>query len=1155
MTKFVHLRSHSEYSIQDGINRVDELVKLATKDGMPALALTDLNNIFGMLKFYKSARSKGVKPVIGSEVYIENEEESNKPHRLLLLVRNLEGYKRLNHLLSRAYTENQIDGKACLKKQWLKEEKGMVALSGALKGEAGYYFLKKDIDKMRGSLDFYNRCFPGAFFIEIQRYGHAMEEMYIDEAISSAIDMDIPVVATHPIQFPSKDDYLAHDIRMCIAEKRQVSEKERSELFTGEQYFKTTEEMTELFKDIPEALDNSYEIAKMCNLTVTLGKSFLPDFPVPEGMTLDEFIRHESEKGLQKRMAVLYPDPKIRSEKYPEYQSRLDFELSTIKNMGFSGYFLIVADFINWGKNNGVPVGPGRGSGAGSLVAYSLGITDLDPLAYSLLFERFLNPERVSMPDFDVDFCQENRGRVIDYVRNKYGHDSVSQIATFGTMASKAALKDVGRALGLSYGFCDNLSKAIPIVQNVPISLSDALKESPELANKYSQDEEARNLFDQAIKLEGISKSVGMHAGGVLIAPGKISDFCPLYMADKGTVSQFDKDDVESIGLVKFDFLGLRNLTIIDLAVRYIKERKPDFNQKMEELSFDDENVYDLLKAGNTSSVFQLESEGMKKLMLKLKPDTFEDIIAALALYRPGPLGSGMVDDFILRKKGKQKIDYFHDSLKATLNPTYGVVVYQEQVMQIAQVIAGYTLGGADMLRRAMGKKKPEEMAKQRSIFVEGAVKNGHSEAFASSLFDLMAKFAEYGFNKSHSAAYAVITYQTAWLKRYHCADFLAATLSSDMADTDSVKVFYDDAIANGLKILPPDINRSDYAFIPESDTEIRYGLGAIKGVGDRVSKQIMDTRKTGPFKDLFDFCARMPKGSLDKRIMEGLIKAGAFDSLDKDRAKLIATSAVAVESSKTINTNQGSLFDDLPVMSTQNYVAAEPWSKKKTLEEEKSVLGFYVSGHPFSNYEKEFAHFRGQTKNAHLTIQPELFPVAGTLTGVEKKSSMYILKVDDGTAIVPVAVFKDMYEENAHLMRMDNPILIYVETKKDNFNDAVSCRAKKMHGINDLRSQYVESVVIDIHDDFVKKIDSRVLISKLRQILKSHISENGKIGVIVQYTKENETTQMSLDPSWSFEFNNDMLKELKQVFGNNSVILKYGSGKLPETKKRRFAA
>ncbi|MBL8425063.1 MAG: DNA polymerase III subunit alpha, partial [Candidatus Accumulibacter phosphatis] len=865
---FIHLRLHSEYSITDGIVRLDDAVARAAGYGMPALALTDLANVFGLVKFYSAARSKGIKPILGSDVCIANDGDPDRPYRLLLLCRSRPGYLQLCELLSRAYLAPRVRGRAEITRRMLEEVgvDGLIALSGAAAGDVGEALLQGNQELAASRAARWEKAFPGAFYLEVQRYGQAQQEALVAATADLAGELGLPLVATHPIQFLERDDFKAHEARVCIAEGYMLGDARRPRLHTEEQYFKSADEMLALFGDLPEALANSVEIAKRCNLQITLGKSYLPDFPTPAGVTLDDFLRQQAVAGLEIRLQQLFPDPDVRTAERAPYDARLQLETDTIVQMGFPGYFLIVADFINWAKHNGCPVGPGRGSGAGSVVAYALGITDLDPLRYALLFERFLNPERVSMPDFDIDFCQDNRWRVIEYVRQKYGAAAVSQIVTFGTMSSKAVIRDVGRVLDLPYNFCDQLSKLIPVETNKPLSLAKAIAAEPQLKARIDDEEEVRDLFALAARLEDLTRNVGMHAGGVLIAPGKLTDFCPVYSADGGSVvSQFDKDDVEKVGLVKFDFLGLRNLTIIELALKYVEQisgARPD----LASMAFDDPQAYQILKDGNTTAIFQVESEGMKKLVRKLAPDRFEDIIAVLALYRPGPLGSGMVDDFILRKKGQQKIDYFIDDLKTCLEPTYGVIVYQEQVMQIAQIIGGYTLGSADLLRRAMGKKKAEEMAKHRGMMRDGAKLKGYDEKLVMQLFDLMEKFAEYGFNKSHTAAYAVITYHTAWLKAHHCAAFMAATLSSDMDNTDSVKIVHDDALSNGLQILGPDINASQYRFTPVDRSRVRYGLGAVKGTGEQAVNTILDARAAGgPFKDLFDFCRRSDKRMVNR--------------------------------------------------------------------------------------------------------------------------------------------------------------------------------------------------------------------------------------------------------------------------------------------------
>ncbi|MBC8021908.1 MAG: DNA polymerase III subunit alpha, partial [Burkholderiales bacterium] len=762
---------------------------------------------------------------------------------------------------------------------------GLIVLSGAERGDVGVTLLSGQPDQAVELARAWAADFPGAFYVEVQRVDPVKSAAFVQASVQLAASAGLPVVATHPIQFVKRDDYRAHEARVCIAQGYVLGDSRRPREFHASQYFKTQAEMAELFADLPAALENSVEIAKRCAFEFTLGKSRLPDFPTPAGESIEEFLRTQAWAGLERRLEALYPDEAKRAEAAPRYRERLEFEAKTIIQMGFAGYFLIVADFINWAKTHGVPVGPGRGSGAGSLVAYSLGITDLDPLRYELLFERFLNPERVSMPDFDIDFCQDGRDRVIDYVKEKYGAQCVSQIVTFGTMAAKAVVRDVGRVLSMPYGQVDGIAKLIPF--ELGMTLEKALLVEPQLKQLTKDNEEVAELIELARALEGLARNVGMHAGGVLIAPGKLTDFTPLYCAEGSTamVSQFDKDDVEQAGLVKFDFLGLTTLTILDWAVRYVHALgHADF--RLEDIPLDDPASYLLLSRGDSTAVFQLESRGMRDLIKRLKPDRFEDVIALVALYRPGPMD--LIPDFIERKHGRQRVEYPDARLQPILGPTYGIMVYQEQVMQIAQVLGGYTLGGADLLRRAMGKKKVEEMAAQRAIFKEGAAKNGLSNYKADEIFDLMEKFAGYGFNKSHAAAYALLAYQTAYMKAHHLAAFMAANLSAVMDDTDKVQLLYDDAKAHGLEMLPPDVNASSYRFVPLDAKRIRYGLGAVKGTGGQATQNLVAARgEGGPFTGLADFCRRVDRRIVNRRAMEAMIRAGAFDPVEANRASL----------------------------------------------------------------------------------------------------------------------------------------------------------------------------------------------------------------------------------------------------------------------------
>ncbi len=1144
--RYVHLRLHSEYSVTDGIVRIADAVKAAAADGMPALALTDLGNLFGLIKFYSSARGKGLKPLAGVDVWVSGPTETDAPGRLLLLVRNREGYRQLCELLTRAYVTEGRRDRAEIRREWLREIgcDGLIALSGAHQGDVGEALLNGNFEQAGERALAWAALFPDAFYLEVQRYGQPQQEYLVNQTADLAGETGLPLVATHPVQFMRRDDFQAHEARVCIAEGYVLGDTRRPKLYTEEQYFKSAAQMAELFADLPEAIENTLEIAKRCNIELTLGKNFLPDFPIPDGLTIAEFLVQEAQAGLERRLAELYPDAEVRAVRRPEYDERLKFECDTIIQMGFPGYFLIVADFINWAKENGVPVGPGRGSGAGSLVAYSLRITDLDPLAYALLFERFLNPERVSMPDFDIDFCQDNRWRVIEYVRERYGAQAVSQIATFGTMSSKAVIRDVGRVFGLPYSLCDRISKLIPVVQNKPVSLAEALEQEPALREMMadSQDGETiRELFDLAGRLEDLTRNVGMHAGGVLIAPGRITDFCPIYQAtgnDASPVSQFDKDDVEKAGLVKFDFLGLRNLTIIELALDYI-ERQSGERLDLMSLGFDDPGAYQILKDANTTAIFQVESEGMKKLLKKLAPDRFEDIIAVLALYRPGPLGSGMVDDFILRKKGQQAIDYFHPDLKASLEPTYGVIVYQEQVMQISQIIGGYTLGGADMLRRAMGKKKPEEMAKHRETIAAGAKEQGYDPALAEQLFDLMTKFAEYGFNKSHTAAYAVVTYHTAWLKRYHCAAFMAATLSSDMDNTDTVKIFYEDTVANKVKVLGPDVNASAYRFEPVDRDTIRYGLGAVKGTGEQAVNVILKAREEGgPFKDLFDFCQRCDKRMVNRRTIEALIRAGAFDGLDDNRHKLLASVGIAMEFAEQSEKNamQSSLFDleDVAEEHAPQYVDMPPWDERSRLMEEKTALGFFFSGHPYDTYRPELARFIRRPLN-RLEPAKEFQTLAGIVVGVRtqmtRRGKMLFVQLDDGTGMVEISIFNELFEAERRKIVTDAILIVEGKVSHDDFSGGNRVVAERLMTLGEARARFAKHLRLN----FAQTADAQ----RLRTLLHP-FTPGGSAPVRLRYRQSRAECELVLGRDWQVNLDDELLEALSVWLQPENAVVVY---------------
>ncbi|WP_293765258.1 DNA polymerase III subunit alpha [uncultured Aquitalea sp.] len=1138
--RFVHLRLHSEFSITDGIVRLDDAVKRAVKDNMPAIGVSDLMNLFGMVKFYKACRGKGIKPIVSADIWLENEEDRDKPYRMMLTVKNREGYRRLCELLTRAYVGNQYRGRVEIKREWLEEgdNSNLLCLSGAHLGDVGMALAIGQRDEALRRAQYWESLFPGSYYLELQRLDNSQVESVVQATLWLAGEAGLPVVATHPIQFMNPEDFKAHEARVCIAEGYTLGDKRRPRNFAECQHFLSTEAMLERFADVPEALENTVEIAKRCNITVQLGKNYLPLFPTPEGMTLDDFLIHEAQRGLEIRLEQLYPDPAEREARRPEYDARLKFECDTIVQMGFPGYFLIVADFIQWGKANGCPVGPGRGSGAGSLVAYSLSITDLDPLRYALLFERFLNPERVSMPDFDVDFCQENRWRVIEYVRQKYGAEAVSQIATYGTMSSKSVIRDVGRVLDLPFGLCDRLSKLIPLEANKPLSLEKAMAAEPQIG-EVIEAEGAQELIELAMTLEDLTRGLGMHAGGVLIAPGKLTDFCPLYIASgegASPVSQFDKDDVEQIGLVKFDFLGLRNLTIIELAQKYIKDVNNE-DVDVAHLPLDDADAYKVFASGNTTGVFQFESSGMKKMLVEAKPSKFEEIIAFVALYRPGPMD--LIPDFIQRMHGA-KFEYLHPLLEPVLAPTYGIMVYQEQVMQAAQVCGGYSLGGADLLRRAMGKKKVEEMVAQRAMFVAGAEKNAIPESKANEIFDYMEKFAGYGFNKSHAAAYALVAYHTAWLKAHHCAAYMAATMSTELDNTDQLKVFFDDARdnRNGLVFLPPDVNHSFYRFVPVSRKEIRYALGAIKGTGESAVNHIVAARESGgPFTDLFDFCKRTDKKLVNKRVIEALIRAGAFDAIDGNRARLMANVGLAMDAAEQehANANQGGLFDMFgdDVAPAVEMVETRPWNDAVKLAEEKTAIGFYLSGHPFAAHAQEVRAFI-KTTLSRLSPRKEPQLLAGFVTGIRVKvgnrGKMAFVELDDGTSKREVSLFGDSFEQNRNRLKEDIVLVVEGRVTEDAFSGGVRILADKLYDLGEARSRFARSLHL--------QMNGNADVAKLKSLLGPFRSEDAGCPVRISYGNDKARGDLMLPPAWGVKLDDGLLLGLQDWLGEQAVKL-----------------
>ena len=1102
---FVHLRLHTEFSVVDGTNRIDELAKAAAKDGQPALAITDLSNLFGAIKFYKEMRGKGVKPILGAEVFVEGEAGA-APSRILLLVQGHQGYLNLSELLARAWTRNVVKAQAICTWEWLQElGEGLIAIAGAQAGPVGQALMKGDDAGAAHLALRLAGIFPHRFYMEVQRAGRADDEAHVVAAVQLAARLNLPVVATHPVQFATADDYEAHEARVCISEGEILGNQRRVRKFTREQYFKSSAQMQALFEDLPAALANSVEIARRCNISLVLGKPQLPNFPIPpvngQVLSVEDYFRHVSFEGLEDRLRLLFPDEAKRNAQQPRYVERLEFELNTILKMGFPGYFLIVGDFIQWAKTHGCPVGPGRGSGAGSLVAYALKITDLDPLEYNLLFERFLNPERVSMPDFDIDFCQANRDRVIDYVKDKYGKDAVSQIATFGTMAAKAAIRDVGRVMDMSYTFCDGISKLVPNKPGQSYTLAYppdpkkegdknnyALELEPLLAERVQKEEDVKTVIEMAQKLEGLTRNIGMHAGGVLIAPGKLTDFCPLYQqpGSEAAVSQYDKDDVEAIGLVKFDFLGLATLTILEIAREFIMKRhKGQENFSFETIPLDDGPTYKLFSDGKTEAVFQFESRGMQGMLREARPSRLEDLIALNALYRPGPMD--LIPSFVNRKHGKEVVEYPHPLVEKVLSETYGIMVYQEQVMQTAQVLGGYSLGGADMLRRAMGKKKAEEMAEHRAIFRKGAAEKNISEQKADEVFDLMEKFAGYGFNKSHAAAYSLLAYHTGWLKVHYTAEFFCANMTVEMDDTDKLKVLFEDAQKNfGLTFEPPDVNRGTYRFEPVTDKVIRYGLGAVKGTGQHAIDAIVAAREgrgqgpqgstTGPFKSLFDFCVRVDKARLNKRTVEALIKAGAFDSLNLNRAAMVASIDRAFDfaAATLANVNQGGLFDmmgdDAHGSSAQepDLVDAVPWGIKERLTQEKTAVGFYLSGHLFDEVAQEVRRFvRTQIDELLDSREPQI--LAGIVSDFRvingQRGKLGLFRLDDKSGVIEASADEALLNTYRNQLKEDEFVVMMGRLQLDHFSGGLRVKVQQVWDMAGARARFGKYLHVVVGD------------------------------------------------------------------------------------------
>ncbi len=1152
---FVHLHVHSEYSLVDGLLRTDVLARSCADLGMPALALTEQANFFSLIKFYRQAQKYGVKPVAGVEISLLDERVKKGSSKIVLLCQHLEGYRSLCRLITRSYTEGQIQGMPYVRREWLNDRgDGLIALSCARDGDIGQALLNGNHDLAKTLLSEWLNLFPDRFYLELQRTGRPKEDMYIEGAVALAGDFQVPVVATNDVRFLKTEDFDAHEARVCIQQSYTLSDPRRPRLYSPQQYLRSAEEMAGLFEDIPEAIENTALIAQRCNLELTLGEYFLPHFPVPEDKDEQSCLREAAEAGLA-RILDESCDNNANGQALDrqQYQNRLSSELDVIIDMGFPGYFLIVADFIQWAKEQQIPVGPGRGSGAGSLVAYALGITALDPIKYELLFERFLNPERVSLPDFDIDFCMDRRDEVIEYVSQRYGRDRVSQIITYGSMAAKAVVRDVGRVLGQPYGFVDQIAKLIPF--DLGITLEKAMKDEVVLRKRYREEEEVKILIDLAQKLEGLSRNAGKHAGGLIIAPQPLTDYMPLYCEQGSTVtsSQLDMGDVEAVGLVKFDFLGLRTLTIIDWAVKDANLLRAANNEAaidIMKIPLDDEPTYKLIQAMQTTSIFQLESDGMKKLINDLKPDNFDHLVALVALFRPGPLQSGMVDDFVNRKHGA-KVDYPHPSLEHILRPTYGVILYQEQVMQIAQVLSGYTLGGADLLRRAMGKKKEEEMARQRSVFVEGAVKNGVDKAIATRIFNLIELFAGYGFNKSHSVAYALLSYQTAWLKTHYPAAFMAAVFSSDMDNTDKSVVLSEELQRMKVELLPPSVNESEYKFSVADASTIRFGLGAIKGVGEGAIENIVIEREAnGKFRDLFDFCNRINLRKVNKRVLEALIRSGAADDLGPGRSVMMASLARATQIAEQLNQDVSRGQDDMfglevaadnPESRGRNdqdksaFTDAPEWDDHERLRGEKETLGFYFKGHPIMKYEVELARV---TSCRLRDVRPGMLTVAGYIESIRMRSGSRgktaEIRLDDRTARMQLILYPEVNQRYRDILIKDRLIIVKGEAKVDDY--------KGVGYVIDGKEVFTLEQIRQLHAQLILRIDAAMIkngvMSELQALLSSY--NTGNSSIVVEYMSGQAYTRLRFGQAWRVSINDQMLAELDGLLGADKVELDY---------------
>ncbi len=1166
--EFVHLHVHSEYSLVDSTIRIDRLVAACADAGTPAVALTDQVNLFALVKFYAAAEKTGIKPIAGSDIWIADPEDRNKPHRLTLLCQDLEGYRNLSRLVSRAWADGRHGDFALIEAEWLyAANRGLIVLAGR-ESDVGKCLLGGREDAARDCANTWRKHFDDRYYLELVRTQRTDEEVFIAGAVNLAIALDLPAVASNDVRFIHREDFEAHEARVCIHDGRVLADPKRPHSYSAEQYLKTPAQMIALFTDLPQAIENTIELAKRCNLELSFGTYYLPDFPIPEGFTLDSWIRTQSREGLAARLGKQSAAAGFSTS---DYENRLETEIDVIVEMGFPGYFLIVADFINWAKNNDIPVGPGRGSGAGSVVAWALGITDIDPLRYGLLFERFLNPERVSMPDFDIDFCMDKRDQVIDYVAAKYGRDQVSQIITFGTMAAKAVLRDSGRVLGMPYGQVDRIAKLIPM-RPLDMSLEDALgrseksKKEPdrviaEFCSEYENDDAIRELVDLALKLENLTRNAGKHAGGVVIAPGPLTDFAPVYSeaGGEGVVTQFDKDDVEKVGLVKFDFLGLRTLTIIDWAVKAINARRAKTGEAaldISQLPLDDVAVYTLFKRAQTIAVFQFESRGMQGMLKDAKPDRFEDLIALGALYRPGPMD--LIPSYCKRKHGTETIEYPDQRVEPVLRETYGIMVYQEQVMQMAQIVGGYSLGGADLLRRAMGKKKVEEMARHRAIFREGAAKNGVDEHMADAVFDTMEKFAGYGFNKSHAAAYALVSYQTAWLKTHYPAEFMAAVLSADMDNTDKVVNLLGEARTLGLQVLPPDINASGYKFhAMDADSNrvasktIRYGLGALKGVGEGAIENVVEAlRMGGAFRDLGEFCVRVDAHKINKRTLEAMILSGSMDALAGNRASLMAQLPEAMRAAEQQTRNalagQNDMFGAAsPAAVSIELAEVEDWPAERRLAGERDTLGHYLSGHPTDAWRDLFARVVtcpiGELEKHHKPLEGrsrygggQSFTLAGAVLGLRKQGeSRAFVQIEDWSGRFEAVLYREAWAEFGALLSRDAILVFEGSLSIDDFSGNYQLRTQRVSTIEsacELRARVLRLRVNGIGGDFA---------TRLYGVLESW--RGGTTTVRIAFSNQSGRGEVELGPEWKVRARPELVRAIAALEGVIDAEFVYG--------------